>query len=225
MRINTPLCFSFILGLFGALYGGCADSSSGGQTPGALGTEGCTATPDCNSCGTCLDACQCGGGEIELCLSACGGGNGGSGNAGGNGGSGATSGSGGSGAAGGSGATSGSGGSGAAGGSGASGGNGGSGGGTCDAGVEFTDVTCGTCASNSCCPQLTACFGTSTTTTPPDCAFLFDCIQTECANITDETAFNECVQSTCGSYLTQEAVDAYNGLACIGDYCSTECGG
>ena len=69
----------------GAVGGGTGGSNSGGSGPGPIEPNGCTFTPDCSECSSCIDACLCHEGDWQTCLQACGptGGDPGGGDAGG----------------------------------------------------------------------------------------------------------------------------------------------
>ncbi|MEZ4371692.1 MAG: hypothetical protein R3B07_12740 [Polyangiaceae bacterium] len=217
MRLSTPTIFTIAFGILAVTFAGCAATSDNKPLQ-----------QDCSAVTTCYDQCICAGGESQACLNSCSanggsGANGGSANGGtgntANGGTGNTANGGtGNAANGGTGNT-------ANGGTGNTG-NGGSGNtSSCDAAVSFGDQTCGDCALGACCNELTVCFGDSNTTTAPPCAQLVDCMQSFCASAADDAAFQACVEQECSTLITQEAVDGYNGLACLTNSCPTECGG
>ncbi|MEZ4227889.1 MAG: hypothetical protein R3B89_01915 [Polyangiaceae bacterium] len=98
--------------------------------------------------------------------------------------------------------------------------------GSCDAAVQFQTPACGACASAACCPELQRCFGTSQSTSAPNCGLLLNCMQEFCADsANDNTAFQNCVNQECADYLDQESIDAYGGLDCVDTNCASECAG
>jgi hypothetical protein len=179
-----------------------------------------------------------GGGGYGGTSGASGSGTGGfSGSAGSAGSSGGVGGASGAGAAGGVGGASGAG---ASGGFGASGGVGGVGGGTggagasggapgnCDPGpglgAACTQIgtgtpACDTCMHTNCCSQMEGCFGDE------ECAGLQNCLNTNCAGITDQAQFDMCAQQSCGTCATSQAtIDLYNAIpTCLTTSCSTDC--
>ncbi len=215
-----------------ACAGACNTGTGGSGTGGGTGTGGSTNTPACcatNSCTTCFEQCECAGTAPATCVTQCNSGTGGSGTGGsGTGGSGTGgSGFGGSGFGGSGTGGSGFGGSGFGGsGTGGSGTGGSSGSTGCSSqlvGLTCQQLgtgnqTCDSCMQSSCCTQMNTCFGDQ------ECAYLYNCIGTSCAGISDQTQFNTCVTNNCQNCLGQTAQQELSDfLNCQQNSCGTQC--
>lgn len=79
--------------------------------------------------------------------------------------------------------------------------------------------SCSTCMHGACCSDLQACFGDST------CAELYQCLVTNCAGITNQTAFQTCVSQKCGSCDNPAAEQAITNFSvCEQNNCAIKCG-
>lgn len=95
---------------------------------------------------------------------------------------------------------------------------GGSGGGTSQCTKLQTGIAaCDQCLHTTCCSAIDACLNDAT------CSGLNDCINSKCASVS-QAEFQSCVQSSCGSFLTQSTVNLYNGIQqCATGSCSGSC--